>query len=205
MSQVISFEAYYRSRLVPPLVFVDLHTDQIRPGREFPSRLIEPVLANCRRLLQGARARGWPLGFVTPLRTGGRKSPGWVSGFEPQRHDMVFERTNASCYSSREFAGAITQAGGVFVLAGFSGDSACLSTMIDAKRNGHHTGLVSDASATRPLPEHSAEECHGALLTIAQRYASLVTTARWIEIAQAMQAPPDTNPAVSEPEALECL
>lgn len=202
MNTIVSFDDYYRCRLVPPLVFVDLHTDQIRPAREFPPGLIGAVLANCRQLLERARARGWPLGFVTPLAAGGKNGPGWIAGFEPQRHDMVFERTNASCYSSREFAGAITQAGGIFALAGFSGDGACLSTMIDAAHNGHHTGFVTDASATRPLPGRSAAECHDALLIVARRYASLVTATRWIEIAERIQSRRSSMTGTQECERL---
>ena len=186
MSVVIPFGVMHKRRLVPPLVFVDLHCGQMAGTIERHTKQFVRALKNCRLLLEHARLRRWQLAFVTPLHSQGRRkreTPWWVPGFEPSRNDMVFDRSDASCYSSREFADAISEVGGVFVLAGFSAEEACLSTMIDATRNGHRAGFVTDASATRPLPGHSAEESHRAVIALASRYATLTSTQRWIEIA----------------------
>lgn len=186
MSVVVPFRELQKRKLIPPLVFVDMHNNQVRETIEFRATHFVRALENCRLLLEHARLQRWQLAFVTPLHPGEqrkRETPWWVPGFEPSRNDMVFDRSDASCYSSREFADAITEVGGVFVLAGFSAEEACLSTMIDATRNGHHAGFVTDASVTRPLPGHSAEESHRAVIALASRYATLTSTQRWIEIA----------------------
>jgi nicotinamidase-related amidase len=173
-------------RLVPPLVFIDLHGDQMAETIKRRAKYFVRALENCRLLLEHARSRRWQLAFVTPLHSKGRRrrgTPLWVPGFEPSRNDMVFDRNDESCYSSREFADAIGDAGNAFVLAGFSTEKACLLTMIDASRNGHRVGFVIDASATRPLPGYSAEESHRAVIALASRYATLTTARRWIEVA----------------------
>jgi len=185
VSLVVSFDSYHKRRLVPPLVFVELHNDQIaeRPG--FGAKQIGPVLRNCGLLLEKARSRGWPVAFFTPLqlRREIRRRPRalWIEGFEPRRNDMVFERTDVSCYTSREFADAMTASGSVFVMAGFSGEGACLATLIDAARHGHQAGLIRDASATRPLPGLSADDSHSAVAAIVSRYATIVTAMDWVQ------------------------
>ena len=187
MSVVVPFNFYRKRQFVPPLVFVEMHNNQLTESAGFGAEQVVPVLRNCALLLERARSEGWQLAFVSPLRSAGatRKlsKACWIEGFEPRRHDMVFDRTDLSCYSSREFADAMTAAGSVFVLAGFSGEGACLSTLIDAWRNGQHAGFLEDASTTRPLPGLNAAESHRAVVAIASRYATTVTAGRWIEVA----------------------
>ena len=187
MSVVIPLNSYRKRRLVPPLVFVEMHNNQLTESTGFGAEQVAPVLRNCALLLERARSEGWPLAFVSPLRSAGaarkHSKACWIEGFEPRRHDMVFERTDPSCYSSREFADAMTAAGSVFVLAGFSGEGACLSTLIDASRNGQHAGFLEDASATRPLPGLNAAESHRAAVAVASRYATAITTRYWVEVA----------------------
>ena len=56
----------------------------------------------------------------------------WIEGFEPHRNEMIFERSSPSCYSCEPFAALVGQSRGGIVLAGFAGESSCLSTLIDA-------------------------------------------------------------------------
>jgi hypothetical protein len=191
MGAVISFERYHKRRLIPPLVFVEMHQEQLAYNPTFGANDVMPVLANCRSLLNRARSEGWPVAFVTPFqRVRGHKQTGfrWIEGFKPQRNDMIFEPIADSCYSSAEFAEAITAYGKCFTLAGFSGERACLSTLIDASRHDHFAGFIVDASATRPLPGCDAAESHRAVVAIASRYATIVTAKRWLEVAGTREA-----------------
>jgi hypothetical protein len=54
----------------------------------------------------------------------------WMEGFETYRNEMVFERSGPSCYSCDPFTALANQSR--IVLVGFAGESACLSTLIDA-------------------------------------------------------------------------
>jgi hypothetical protein len=192
---VIPFERLGERRPVPPLVFVELHNDQLADRSAFGDTQVARVLRNCRMLRDIARARGWPLGFLNPLpprhETYRRAQAPWIEGFEPRRDDMVFERTDGSCYSSLEFADAIADLGSEFVLAGFSGDGACLATLIDAARHGHRASFIEDASATRPLDGFNAVESHRALVAIASRYATIVSTDYWIKVAGTIHSAPE--------------
>ena len=66
---------------------------------------------------------------------------------------MIFERNKPSCYASREFANAMTAGGGHFVLAGFSGEGACLATVMEAFHRDHHVTFLADASASHGLDQ----------------------------------------------------
>ena len=199
MSEVIELEQY-RWRAAPPVVFVDMFQDQLKDEEGLGARELGPVIAKCRHLLVEARARHWPVAFVRPPRTmpapRGR-GPRWIEGFEPRRTDMVFDRTGPSCYSSEEFADAMDGAGRVFVLAGFSVESACLATLIDAAQNNHFVGLVRDASATRPLPGHDATQSHEAVVTVASRFGTIVTADHWIDVAAGTAESPQPRSNVS--------
>jgi nicotinamidase-related amidase len=198
MSEVIDLEQYRRS--APPLVFVDMFQGQLSGEEGFGVRELAPVLAKCRHLLAQARARHWPVAFVRPPRVSsgprGRASR-WIEGFEPRRTDMVFDRVAPSCYTSEEFADAMDDAGRVFVLAGFSVESACLATLIDAAPNNHFVGLVRDASATRPLPGHDAAQSHAAVVTVASRFGTIVTADHWIDVAAGTAEPTKPRSNVS--------
>ena len=185
MSEIIAFEKYQK-RAAPPLVFIDMVQGQLECEEDFGRAEIDPVLAKCRLLLDEARQRHWPVAFVRaapPANLHRSSASRWIEGFEPQRADMVFDRSGPSCYSSDAFADAMDSAGRVFVLAGFCADCSCLTTLIDAVQNEHFVGLVRDASATRPLPGYDAQESHRAVLAVSSRYATIVTAEHWIGVA----------------------
>jgi nicotinamidase-related amidase len=200
VSEIVSFSAYCKRRPVPPLIFVELHNDQLADRSAFGDEQVAHVLRNCRMLRDTARSRGWPLGFMSPLpsrhRSYRRAQAPWIEGFEPRRDDMVFERTDGSCYTSREFADAITDLGSEFALAGFSGEGACLATLIDAARHGHRVSFIEDASTTRPLDGFNAVESHRALVAIASRHATIVSTAFWVKVAGTIHLAPELQHGV---------
>lgn len=185
MSEVIDLEQYQRVRSAPPLVFIDMFQDQLEREEGFGPRETVPMLGKCRYLLEEARARHWPIAFVRPPVSpiAGVRPPRWIEGFEPRRADMVFDRAGPSCYSSEEFADAMDDAGRVYVLVGFSIGGPGLATLIDAAQSNHFVGIVRDATATRPLPGHDAAGSHAAVVTVASRFATVVTAEHWIGVA----------------------
>ena len=113
----------------------------------------EAVIENCRRVLRHARQLGLPVAFLrmidrTPFFNPALSYSKWISGFEPVSSDMIFERKKPSCHASREFANAMTAGGGHFVLAGFSGEAACLATAMEAFHRDHRVTYLADASAS---------------------------------------------------------
>jgi nicotinamidase-related amidase len=71
---------------------------------------------------------------------------------------MVFERNSPSCYSCEQFTALVNQSRGGIVLAGFAGESAGLSTLIDAYHRNHKVTYLYDASASHALDEMPADE-----------------------------------------------
>ena len=185
MNVVLDFRRYHERRLAPPLVFVDLQEEQPGSTGKLESEHAKAAIEKCRKLLAHAREEGWPVAFTRQFRlspTANRTwSPRWISGFEPRRADMLFDRGASSCYDSTEFADAMDAAGGAFAVAGVSNDDACLSTLIDAARHGHQVGVVGNALVSRPLPGFDAIESHRAIMALASRFAAIVTAERWIE------------------------
>jgi nicotinamidase-related amidase len=183
MSVVIPFRRFLRRTDVPPLLFVEMFEYQL--DEPMPARTEQAVsaLANCRSLLEHARSQGWPVGFTISLsRTRKLEGAGlgWIEGFQPRRRDMVFETSGDSCYTSTEFAEAMTSAGNCFLLAGFSGERICLATFIDAARNGHRAGLIEDATCVRQMHGLNATESHRALIAIASNHATILTAREWL-------------------------
>ena len=78
----------------------------------------------------------------------GSEHSAWISGFEPKRSDMVFERQQPSCYTNQLFEDVVSQTGS-FAIAGLVAEESCLATAIDAAHRGHHVTFLSDASVSR--------------------------------------------------------
>ncbi len=104
----------------------------------------------------------------------------WIEGFEPFRNEMVFERASPSCYSSEPFTALVNQSRGGIVLVGFAGESACLSTVIDAFHRNHKVAYLSDASASHALDDMSADDVQRAVSRISALYGDVYETADWI-------------------------
>ena len=93
---------------------------------------------------------------------------------------MVFERGQPSCYSNRDFSELMEQSGGQMVLVGFAGESACLSTMVDAFHRNHRAKYLIDASASHELIGIAADDVHFAVSRIAALYGDVLNTNAWI-------------------------
>jgi hypothetical protein len=69
----------------------------------------------------------------------------WIKGFEPKRHDSMFDRAGPSCYGSVYFDEVVEDAGRHIVVAGFLGRGGCLATAADAVSMGHGITFLSNA------------------------------------------------------------
>ena len=146
---------------------------------------IDRALDNCRKVLDHSRSVGLPVAFMRLVNESAffnRATPfvRWIEGFEPYRNEMVFERSSPSCYSCEPFAALVNQSRGGIVLAGFAGESACLSTLIDAFHRNHKVTYLCDASASHALDEVPADEIHRAVSKISGLYGDVHETTDWI-------------------------
>lgn len=186
MNTIVDFRSYTTARGIPTIVFVDMQQEYLATPRLIAIPEIREGLDNCRKLLAHAREFGLPIAFIrwlnrsTPFFNRATPFANWIDGFEPERNDMVFERNQPSCYSSEGFAKLMADGDTQVVLAGFAGESACLSTLIDAFHRHHRMTYLQDASASHRLVDMAAPEVHFAVSQIAALYADVTDTDTWI-------------------------
>ncbi|THD75388.1 MAG: isochorismatase family protein [Bradyrhizobium sp.] len=185
MTSVVSLRTFANSSSVPIVVFVDMQQEYLAKPRLFAISEIDCALDNCRKVLDHSRRMGLPVAFIRMLSQSAffnRATPfvRWIESFEPCRNEMVFERSSPSCYSSEPFNALVSQCCGGIVLAGFAGESACLSTLIDAFHRNHKVTYLSDASASHALEDVSADEIHRAVSKISGLYGEVYETTDWI-------------------------
>lgn len=185
MTSVVSLRAFANSTGVPIVVLADLQQEYQAAPRMLAIPDISAALNNCRRILDHCRRVGLPVAFTRFLDNSAffnRATPfaRWIEGFEPQRHEMIFERSSPSCYASEPFAALMEQNTGGFVLAGFAGESACLSTLVDAHHRNHKAVFLCDASASHALDDVSAGDVHRAVSKITGLYGDVYETSEWI-------------------------
>ena len=185
MTAIVSLRTFANSSNVPIVVLVDMQQEYLAKPRLLAISKIDRALDNCRRVLDHARDIGLPVAFMRLLNESAffnRATPfvRWIEGFEPYRNEMVFERSSPSCYSCEPFAALMNQSRGGIVLAGFAGESACLSTLIDAFHRNHRVTYLCDASASHALEDVPADEIHRAVSKISGLYGDVYETTDWI-------------------------
>jgi len=185
VNQVIYLRALSDASVAPCLVLVDMQQEYVTGSRLMALPDADPALANCRAALNYVRSKGFPVAFLRQFSRSAyfnraTSFSGWIEGFEPTGADMVFDRENPSCYSSAPFAQFMDGCGGHFALAGFAGETACLSTAIDAFHRRHRFSYLADASASHQLGELSAADVQKAVAGIVAVYGEIVTTSNWI-------------------------
>jgi nicotinamidase-related amidase len=185
VTSVVNLRAFANTANVPLVVLVDLQQEYLAKPRLLALSETDAALANCRRLLDHARLIGLPVAFIRMVGESAffnRAAPfvRWIEGFEPHRNEMIFERASPSCYSCEPFAAFMEQSRGGIVMAGFAGESACLSTLIDAFHRKHKVTYLCDASASHALDEMPAEDVHRVVSKISGIYAEVCETAEWI-------------------------
>lgn len=185
MTTVVSLRTFVNSADTPTVVFVDMQQEYTAAPRLLAIPDIDSALVNCRRVLDHAREVGLPIAFVRMLDDSAffnRATPfvRWIEGFEPHRNEMIFERSSPSCYASELFTSLMIQNRGGIVLAGFAGESACLSTLVDGYHRGHRVAYLADASASHALDDLTAGEVHRAISKVAGLYGDVYETSEWI-------------------------
>jgi nicotinamidase-related amidase len=185
VTSIVSLRTFANSSNVPIVVLVDMQQEYLAKPRLLAISKIDRALDNCRRVLDHARDIGLPVAFMRLLNESAffnRATPfvRWIEGFEPYRNEMVFERGSPSCYSCEPFAALMNQSRGGMVLAGFAGESACLSTLIDAFHRNHRVTYLCDASASHALEDVPADEIHRAVSKISGLYGEVYETTDWI-------------------------
>jgi nicotinamidase-related amidase len=186
MRNVVNLRSYSNVSLIPTLVLLDLQQEYIATPRLYSLPEAEAALENCRLALNHARRVGLPVAFLRMIGQSPFFNPvlsysNWISGFEPLTSEMVFERSKPSCYANREFAHAMSEGGGHFVLAGFAGEAGCLATAVDAFHRGHRVTYLADASASHDLDRIAAPTVHDAVTQLIGLYGDVTTTRGWIK------------------------
>jgi nicotinamidase-related amidase len=183
---VVNLRPFVDPVTVPTVVMVDLQQEYVAEPRRMAVPDAREALVQCSRLLAHARAMGFPVAFMkwvaqAPFFNAATRFSQWIDGFTPLPTEMVFERGLPSCYANADFACVMDEgAGGNIVLAGFAGESACLSTVIDAYHRGHCVTFLADASASHQLDAFAAPSVHKLLSKVLGLYGAVTTTAEWI-------------------------
>lgn len=184
---VVNLQPFVDPVTVPTVVMVDLQQEYVAPPRRMAVPDATGALAQCSLLLRHARAMGFPVAFMklvarAPFFNAATRFSQWIEGFAPLPTEMVFERELPSCYANGDFTSIMDEgAGGNIVLAGFAGESACLSTIVDAYHRGHRVTFLADASASHALDAVAASNVHNLLSKVLSLYGTVATTAAWIE------------------------
>ena len=180
---------------MPTLVLVDLHLNLSHPRQCEPEREeLSAALETCRQVLAYARRRQMPVAFVRrmpplPSFLANHAYPPWIRGLEPTRSDMIFERALPSCYASSQFA-QMAASNPNLVLAGLFGETACLSTLVEAYHRNHHFTFLTDASCSRGQGEVAPAEMHRSVTNLAALYGRLATTEEWMRTVSVRSAIP---------------
>jgi nicotinamidase-related amidase len=185
MKNVVNLRSYAYEASIPTLVLLDLQQEYIASPRLYSIPQAEKALENCRLALAHSRRVGLPVAFLrmigrSPFFNPALSYSNWIPGFEPLTTEMVFERSKPSCYANREFAHAMTEGGGHFVLAGFSGEAGCLATAVEAFHQGHRVTYLADASASLGLGQIPATTVHETVAQLIGLYGEVTTTRDWI-------------------------
>ncbi len=192
---VVNLRPFVDPVTVPTVVMIDLQQEYVAAPRRMAVPDASAALAQCSLLLTHARAMGFPVAFMkwvarAPFFNAATRFSQWIEGFSPLATEMVFERELPSCYANSHFARVMDEgAGGNIVLAGFAGESACLSTVIDAYHRGHRVTFLSDASASHALDAVTAPNVHRLLSKVLSLYGAVATTAEWIDATKQWPTP----------------
>jgi nicotinamidase-related amidase len=183
MSSVVDLKTYIGASNSRLLVMVDLQEENYdRLARDYAVEL-DRSLESCRAAIRHARNSGLPIAFTRRAEGLGlierSAQSAWLSGFEPKRSDMVFERQEPSCYSNPLFGDVVSQIGS-FAIGGLAAEEICLATAIDASHRGHRVTFLSDASASRRRHNADARAVHVVATNAIELFADIATTDHWL-------------------------
>ena len=181
MSSVIDLRAYLGASFSRLLVMVDLQERNYEELAREHGRDLARSLENCMSVITHARNMGLSIAFTRHAGRPGliERSAAWISGFEPKRSDMVFERQQPSCYANQLFDDVVSRAGG-FAIGGLIAEETCLATAIDASHRGHRVTFLSDASVSRGRHYADAQSVHVVTTRAMELFADIATTRHWL-------------------------
>ena len=183
MSSVIDLRTYVGASSGRLLVMVDLQERNYDALARDNAPYLARSLDNCMAAIRHARECAIPIAFTRhgdgPGVLERSNLSAWISGFEPRRSDMVFERRQPSCYSNQLFENVVSQAGS-FAIAGLLAEESCLATAIDASRRGHHVTFLSDASASSARHDADAAAVHLLATNAIELFADVANTSQWL-------------------------
>jgi nicotinamidase-related amidase len=183
MNSVIDLRSYVSASNSRLLVMVDLQeTNYDELAKDRASDLARSM-ENCTLAIRHARNLGLPIAFTRQAEYPGLierpAQSAWISGFQPKRSDMVFERQQPSCYANQLFEDIVSRVGG-FAIAGLIAEETCLATAIDASHRGHRVTFLSDASASRGRNAADAGAVHLVTTKAIELFADIATTRNWL-------------------------
>ena len=186
MNNIVNIRSFTTARGVPTVVFIDMQKEYIATPRLIAIPNIEQALENCKKVLSHARRAGLPIVFVR-----------WMDKYRAifqfrndhsrldrrlrtatQRDDLRAQ--TAVLLFQRRLCPTEELGGNDLVLAGFAGEAACLSTMVDAFHRNHRIVYLKDASASHALMDIPADDVHGVVARIAALYGFVASTDTWI-------------------------
>jgi len=183
MNSVINLSSYVGASSSRLLVMVDLQESNYDELAKDRASDLARSMENCTLALRHARNLGLPIAFTRPSGNSGSTEraaqSAWISGFEPKRSDMVFERSQPSCYTNRLFEDVVSRIGN-FAIAGLVAEETCLATAIDASHRGHNITFLSDASVSRGRHNTDAQAVHTLTTKAIELFADTVTTRHWL-------------------------
>lgn len=183
MSSVIDLRSYVGASNSRLLVIADLQEQNYHELARDPLSDVARSLENCMFAIRHARDSGLPIAFARQASTSEWSETStcsaWISGFEPRRSDMVFERRQPSCYASQLFEDVVSRVGS-FAIAGLVAEETCLATVIDASHRGHHVTFLSDASVSRRRPDADARSVHLVTTKAIELFADVAATRHWL-------------------------
>lgn len=187
MSAVIDLRSYVGASNSRLLVLVDLQQGNLDHAAGDNASALARSLGNCRTAIAHARTMGLPIAFTRRADSSGSSQSAWISGFEPKRSDMVFERQQPSCYGHQLFDDVVSRTGS-FAICGLAADEVCLATVIDAAHRGHRVTYLSDASVCRVRANADAATVHAAATQAIELFADVAFTSSWL-IATSQRSP----------------
>lgn len=183
MSSVIDLRTYVGASKSRLLVMIDLQQKNYDELARDRASDIAQSLENCMSAIQHARNLGLPIAFTRQGDHPGlferSAQSAWISGLEPKRSDMVFERPHPSCYTNQLFEDVVSRVGN-FVVAGLIAEETCLATAIDAAHRGHHVTFLNDASVSRSRRHADARSVHLVATRAMELFADITTTRHWL-------------------------
>jgi nicotinamidase-related amidase len=181
MNSVIDLLTYVSASSSRLLVMVDLQAANYDGLAADGASDLTRSLENCMSAIRHARNLGIPIAFTRQAGSRIERSAqsAWISGFEPKRSDMVFEREQPSCYTNQLFEDVVSRTGS-FAIAGLVAEEICLATAIDASHRGHNITFLSDASVSRGRHNADSQTVHSLTTKAIELFAETVTTRHWL-------------------------